>query len=444
MAEKIKNFFLKKKHDVKFKKAGKGYRLNETSSNTASSSSSQNVKPIKRAEPTQEAKVAGQAALARLESKRPDPTKFNTSYAAIQARVKRELEAERKALSETNAIDKIIERKDEKVQDVIEDNPFLAVKGVYFRCPMISDEILPRDEWKKKIREFLYDQLQDQEAGLTACLIIHSCNSGKEKIENCIETLGKYLENIITNPGETKYWKIRMCNRVFKEKVKPLEGALDLLRAAGFEEKRILHQGEEEDFLVWNPEKSTIDNVTMLIDALNTAEPIQLELDRNVQVLLPSEATKRNELPPVFFTITPEEIKREQQLRAEAVAQSQILRTKAMREKEELREMKKYRFALIRIRFPDNIILQGTFAVFEKFENVMEFIKENLISDEIPFSLILPSGQKVSNEDIEKTLIDLRLVPASVLKFSWNIEGFEAAEVVGYLKEEVLSLIQSL
>lgn len=34
------------------------------------------------------------------------------------------------------------------------------------------------------------------------------------------------------------------------------------------------------------------------------------------------------------------------------------LRTKAMREKEELREIRKYKFALIRIRFPDGLYLQ--------------------------------------------------------------------------------------
>jgi UBX domain-containing protein 6 len=35
-----------------------------------------------------------------------------------------------------------------------------------------------------------------------------------------------------------------------------------------------------------------------------------------------------------------------------------MLRTKAMREKEESRERKKYRFALIRVRFPDGLVLQ--------------------------------------------------------------------------------------
>lgn len=53
----------------------------------------------------------------------------------------------------------------------------------------------------------------------------------------------------------------------------------------------------------------------MLIDALHTAEPIGLELDRNMQVLLPSQAAQQTELPPAFFTLSPDEIKREQQQR---------------------------------------------------------------------------------------------------------------------------------
>lgn len=53
----------------------------------------------------------------------------------------------------------------------------------------------------------------------------------------------------------------------------------------------------------------------MLNDALGSAEPVQLELDRNLCILYPSQAAKQVELPPVFFTMSPEELKREQQLR---------------------------------------------------------------------------------------------------------------------------------
>lgn len=76
-----------------------------------------------------------------------------------------------------------------------------------------------------------------------------------------------------------------------------------------------MHNENEEDFLVWSPNNCNIENLMMLDEALRTAEPIPIELDRNLQVLMPSQARVRNELPPSFFTITAEEIKKEQQLR---------------------------------------------------------------------------------------------------------------------------------
>lgn len=83
-----------------------------------------------------------------------------------------------------------------------------------------------------------------------------------------------------------------------------------------------------------------------------------MEIDRNVQVLSPAQAAKKVDLPPDFYALSPEELKREQQSRAEALEKQMQLRTKAMREKDELREIRKYKFALIRVRFPDGIYLQ--------------------------------------------------------------------------------------
>lgn len=45
--------------------------------------------------------------------------------------------------------------------------------------------------------------------------------------------------------------------------------------------------------------------------------------------------------------------------RTEAVEKASMLRTRAMREKEEQREMRKYNYTLLRVRFPDGYILQG-------------------------------------------------------------------------------------
>lgn len=127
--------------------------------------------------------------------------------------MKRELEQKRKAQQN---VEKDYVQSEEKAENAVKDNSLLAVTNVYYRCPYLSDEILSQDEWKVKIKEFLYEQLKGEDMGLISCLIIQNCNSKKNRIDACVETLGKYLENIINNPEEEKYQKIRMQNRVFQ------------------------------------------------------------------------------------------------------------------------------------------------------------------------------------------------------------------------------------
>lgn len=434
MSNKLKKFFAKQK--VKFGAAGPGRKLNSegpapSSSKSSSGSSSKDVYvPPKRKDLSNEAKAAANAALARIEGR--DKKEFNTSLAAIQAQVRRELEAERKAKEQAEqgaaaAGDSSSGLSEDERKD-------LAVQGVYFRCPLISEEVLARKEWKVKIKEFLYEQLQ-HEKGLSACLIIYNCNT-KEKLEPGVEMLIKCLENIVNHPSEEKYKKIRMTNRMFCEKIKVCEGALELLHSAGFVEITI----DDEPYLIWSEEniepETTLES---LIEALKCSEPFHLELDRNIQVLLPSQVRKTT-LPPDFFRISPEEIKREQQLRSEALEQAQILKTKAMREKEELRIINRYKFSLIRVRFPNGVYLQGTFNVYEKLSQVYEFVQSCLMHEAAEFALISPTGQRHSDEDHDKSLYDLRLVPTIV--FNFNYEN-ESRELKDFLKEELMLLIQS-
>lgn len=326
-----------------------------------------------------------------------------------------------------------MENEIQKVENVITSN--LAVQGVYFRCPMINDEILSKKEWRSKIKEFLYGQLAE-ERGLTACLIIVNCNT-KDKADPCIETLKKYLENIIQNPDAEKYHKIRMTNRVFLEKVQPVEGALEFLLAAGFLEKTI----DNEQYLVWSLENiETTEHLNMLLDGLACTEIISLDLDRNIQVLLSSQA-RRTELPYDFYRISPEEIKREQELRTIAIEQAQILKTKAMREREELRVANRYRYALIRVRYPNGIYLQGTFNVYEKLSEVYDFVQSCLSDEKLEFNLLAPTGIRFSQEDMDKTLFDLRLIPNTIFNFE-PIDG--KRDDCDYIKQELLMLIQQI
>lgn len=83
MADKIMKFFQKKKADAKFKLAGPGHKLTDSTSQSSSESSRKEVPVVKRSGLSQESKVAAEAALARLQQKRDNPA-FNTSLAAIK------------------------------------------------------------------------------------------------------------------------------------------------------------------------------------------------------------------------------------------------------------------------------------------------------------------------------------------------------------------------
>lgn len=217
----------------------------------------------------------------------------------------------------------------------------------------------------------------------------------------CIETLAKYIENIVTHPEDEKYRKIRLSNRIFGERVRPVEGGYEFLIGAGFVERVI----DDDTFLVHADDN--VDALPELLDGLRTAEKIHLELDRNIQVLLPSQARKF-ELPVDFYRINPEEVKKEQRMRKEAMENAQLLKTKAMREKEELRTRNMYRFSLIRIRFPDGVFLQGTFNVYEKYGDVVDFVRSCLKDESFEFSLVIPAGPKLVSDVYEKSLFDLR------------------------------------
>lgn len=144
-----------------------------------------------------------------------------------------------------------------------------------------------------------------------------------------------------------------------------------------------------------------------------------------------------------------EELRREQQRRQEAVEKLGMLRTKEMREREHLRELRRYRYTLIRVRFPNGVILQGTFRALDKLATVLAFVRENLENDWIPFQLNSQTGHRLEGDDI--SLAELGLAPAAIVNFAFDstIQKEIAAhhgsiEDTLYLKEEVMALIQSL
>ena len=102
------------------------------------------------------------------------------------------------------------------------------------------------------------------------------------------------------------------------------------------------------------------DKLKMVKNVLFASETIKPELDRSLRVFYLSQKVHRMDVTSEFYSISPEEIKKEQQIRQEAVERLGMLRTKETREREKMRELRRYRYCLVRVRFPDGILLQGT------------------------------------------------------------------------------------
>jgi len=322
---------------------------------------------------------------------------------------------------------------------------------VMFRSPITGpDLLLPKEEMETHIEAFLLSQLPSEPA-MTAALMIYTLNRSPDAVKHCIDTIGKYLENISLHPHEEKYRRIRSSNKVLQERVLSLRGAEEFLQAAGFHRKMVeVCSGVPEEFLVFQPGSEVSNDELMdLREILQNAEPIRPELDRSVRVFHPSPNAMKMPVSDEFFRVSADELRREQQAKKEAVEQLGMLRTREMRERDRIKELRRYRYCLIRVRFPDGILLQGTFAATEKLSAVFAFIAENLVCDGILFSLTSSTGHALTDDTC--SLAELDLAPASLLNLTFDpsvMADIALAKGVKlkspYIKPELMSIICSL
>lgn len=437
----MKKFFDDIKKDIKFKTAGPGKKLTEDSSAkpvvVQGGSSQQN-----RHAPSEGAQRAGAAALARVEHQhRP---KVHTSQDAIRNQVKRELEAEAAAEAEKRNPSPA-----EGSRLPVKDPSLLSVSGVYFTCPL-TGATLTKSEREVHIKEAILMRFEEDEVEASV-MMIHTFNKDRDKVKAAVDIISKYVENICKNPTEEKYRRIKLSNKVFQEKVRCVEGSREFLQALGFVSVTFPVEGqdEEEEFLVL-PEQSpdALELMKERRDRLQRGEPIRAQLDRQPQAFRSSPNAQRFELPPEFYNLTAEELKKEQQQRSDLVEKNAMLRTKAMREREEQRERRKYNYTLLRIRLPDGCLLQGTFYAWDRLPVLFSFVRESLVDGWQPFELIAPGGQKLQeSEDV--ALAESNLVPAALLTFAWDAAVQADIAAAGgkssaLLKAELLESIRTL
>ncbi|XP_029284904.1 UBX domain-containing protein 6 [Cottoperca gobio] len=436
----MKKFFDGIKKDVKFKTAGPGKKLTEDTSFKPEVVQSSSSAKHHRHGPSEGSQRAGAAALARIEQ-HPRP-KVYTSQDAIRNQVRKELEAASMAEKEKTDTE-------ERSKVPVIDPACLSVSGVYFTCPL-TGATLTKSEREVHIKEAILMRFEE-DAVEASVMMVHTFNKDREKVKAAVDIISKYIENICKNPTEEKFRKVKLSNKVYQEKVRCLEGSREFLEAVGFTSIMLPVEGQEEDeeFLVlleYSPD--ALELMQERRDRLQRGEPVRAQLDRQPQAFRSSPNAQRFELPPEFYNLTAEELKKELQQRSELVEKNAMMRTKAMREREEQRERRKYNYTLLRIRLPDGNLLQGTFYAWDRLPVLFAFVRESLVNGWQPFELIAPGSQKLQESE-EVALAECNLVPAALLIFAWDAAVQADIAAAGgkspaLLKPDLLKTIRTL
>ncbi|KAM0949092.1 putative UBX domain, PUB domain, Ubiquitin-like domain superfamily, PUB-like domain superfamily [Dioscorea sansibarensis] len=271
---------------------------------------------------------------------------------------------------------------------------------------------------------------------VTAC--VSSFVSGKPGKES-VEIVLKLLRNVTREPENDKFRRIRMGNPKIKQAVGDVKGGMELLECVGFQ---IAEDGGE----IWaTMEVPDEERIRVVKDAVASLERLSLDgsssatvpakefdssveqetIDRQVKVFfpVPESVAAKIELPDSFYNLSADEIKREAGLRKKKLEDSQLLIPKSYREKQALAAKKKYKKTLIRIQFPDRVVLQALFLPRETTAELYKFVSAALKEPSLEFELLHPTPPKrvvprfARQGEKLPTLEDVDLVPKALIRF---------------------------
>lgn len=261
--------------------------------------------------------------------------------------------------------------------------------------------------------------------------------SGKPN-EGSVDIVRKLLSNIIKEPENVKFRKIRMGNLKIKEAIADVVGGVELLEFLGFE----LQEESGEMWAIMGAPSSemigVVRNAIVLLTPKNAEdsksdalvkidEPVERkQVDRQTRVFfsVSENIAAKIMLPDSFYKLSAEEIKREADMKRKKIAESQLLVPKSYKEKQVKAARKRYTKAVIRIQFPDGVVLQGVFSPREPTTALYQFVSSALKEPSLEFELLdpvlvkrrviphfPPAGKKAV------TLEEEDLVPAALVKF---------------------------
>ncbi|XP_071037479.1 tether containing UBX domain for GLUT4 isoform X2 [Parasteatoda tepidariorum] len=131
---------------------------------------------------------------------------------------------------------------------------------------------------------------------------------------------------------------------------------------------------------------------------------------------------KKADLPDEFFELTVKDVRylMEEYKRDRNLMESQPLLTKEQRDRQLCQKFSTYSQTVIRIYFPEKLVLQAVFMITETVETVCEFVRNYLEKKDICFYLYTtPPKEKLI---YSKTLLECLLVPAAVVHFGSDVQ----------------------
>ncbi|KAM7484691.1 hypothetical protein LguiA_000700 [Lonicera macranthoides] len=286
--------------------------------------------------------------------------------------------------------------------------------------------------------------------------------SGKPS-DGSLEIFLKLLRNIVREPENVKFRKIRMGNPKIKEAIADIAGGVELLEFIGF---GLQEEGGELWAVMEAPSNEQIGLIKKAIyfleprkvDDLPSKEPVKVEepvelkeIDRQIRVFfsVPESVAAKIELPETFYNLSLEEVKRDANMRRKKLEESQLLVPKSLKEKQARAAKKRYTKTVIRVQFPDGVVLQGVFSPQEPTTALYEFVSSALKEQSLEYELLNPVNIKrrviphfpAAAGEKPRTIEDEDLVPAALIKF----KPFETDAVVFTgLSNEFLQLMEPL
>jgi len=405
----MKKMFKKLKTDAKFARAGPGHRLDENTSKNVQSSSESSTSSSKllRAEETSRPQSAGAAAASRFQA--------NSGGIDMKA-MKRQLLLEQQ--SSQPFVDQKIQSKRR-----LENYSSPYDEYVMYFSPF-NNKLVVYSEFRNHV-EINLKLMFKTEPLKAACMMIKNLNKDTNALESACNVLKTIVNNIIGNPKEEKFRKVKKKGKTMSLKVLPVIGCEEFLLAIGF--LLITNEENEECFYI-SEENVKVNILENSIKILNNTKVIEPQLSRNKKVQVPEKTysvkpskSKSKEYQESFYQPTSAEIKQLQTQRTKEIEISKTLRTRAMRETDSKKV--EHKFCLLRFQLSDQTSLEGVFKSSEKIQDVKRFVLENLNNQFAVFDLTCVG---VESSDINRDTVVLKHIssffPKANVKIKFNKE----------------------